>query len=109
MQSKHTHNNRLEEDENVREREGGREPPSCCGQRRRGVGIRQFEREDDPVKMRAKKLKSDDGNAERRNAEGGEGVKYAARALEKSRGRGREVEEGRPAFRREKKKAHRHN
>ena len=51
--------------------------------------------EDDPVKMRAKKLKSDDGNAERRNATGGaEGVKYAATAqreresaLEKSRGR----------------------
>ena len=35
--------------------------------------------EDDPVKMRAKKLKSDDGNGERRNATGGaEGVKYAA-------------------------------
>ena len=42
--------------------------------------------EDDPVKMRAKKLKSDHGNAERRNATGGaEGVKYAATA---TRGRG---------------------
>ena len=73
--------------------------------------------EDDPVKMRAKKLKSDDGNGERRNATGGaEGVKYAATAArERERGHSKSreddgsEEEGRPTIRREEKKAHCHN
>ena len=80
----------LEEDDIVEERES----PHRAVAKEEALASGNLS-EDDPVKMRAKKLKSDDGNAERRNATGGaEGVKYAAttarereRALEKSRGR----------------------
>ena len=80
----------LEEDDIVEERERGSPHRAVAKEEALASGNLS---EDDPVKMRAKKLKSDDGNGERRNATGGaEGVKYAAttareRALEKSRGR----------------------
>ena len=72
-------------------REREREPPYRAVAKEEALASGNLS-EDDPVKMRAKKLKSDDGNGERRNAEGREGVKYAAtaareKALEKSRGR----------------------
>ena len=105
----------LEEDDIVEEREGGSPHRAVAKEEALASGNLS---EDDPVKMRAKKLKSDDGNAERRNATGGaEGVKYAATATRgrghsKSReddGREVEEEEGRPTIRREEKKAHCHN
>ena len=111
MQSKHAHNNnRLEQEKGEIERES----PHRALAKEEALASGNLS-EDDPVKMRAKKLKSDDGNAERRNATGGaEGVKYAATA-QRERGHsksreddGREVE-GRPTIRREEKKAHCHN